>query len=153
MHGMRMRCACPLPLMASKALIFLLSSCLLMATRLHRLCAYWLGVSPRTFYQVQFPPCRSYAEGLLPLGMASSPSRDDHVRQPAHAALIQPGLVGPSESHTRMHSSRHTWLLNMTGSGVLQFYTIAAVLLFTARFITYHKKRWHYYFLVSAHAP
>ena len=28
MHGMRMRCACPLPLMASKALILLLSSCL-----------------------------------------------------------------------------------------------------------------------------
>ena len=32
---------------------------------------------------------------------------------------------------------------------MLQFYTIASVLLFTARFVTYHKKRWHYYFLVS----
>ena len=40
------------------------------------------------------------------------------------------------------------WLRDLKDSVVLQFYTIASVLLFTARFVTYHKKRWHYYFLV-----
>lgn len=64
----------------------------------------------------------------------------------AQAGKQHPGRLVRCTQHVTCRLGAY-WL-GVSPRTFYQLYTVASVLLFTARFITYHRKKWHYYFLV-----